>query len=68
MRAHTQVHLIEVRGSVSFVSVCWSPPGPSRVIGGDSARRQPAGHRLPASRAGPQPAGKAQPGTRVKPT
>ena len=41
-----QVHLIEVRGSVSFVSVCWSPPGPSRAIGhgpsraivGDSAR------------------------------
>ena len=34
MRAHAQVHLIEVEGSVSFVSVCcvcWSPPGPSRV-------------------------------------
>ena len=51
MRAHTQVHLIEVRGSVSFVSVCWSPPGPSRVIVGDSASSQPG--RAAASRQGP---------------
>jgi hypothetical protein len=51
--AHTRFTSFEVRGSVTFVSVCAeSPPGPSRAIAGDSAR--------PPGRA--QPAGKAQPG------
>ena len=52
--AHTRFTSFEVRGSVSFVSVCADerPPGPSRAMAGDSAR--------PPGRA--QPAGKAQPG------
>ena len=54
--AHTRFTSFEVRGSVTFVSVCAeSPPGPSRAIAGDSAR--------PPGRA--QPAGKAQPGRAV---
>ena len=90
-RQHTSVsvHLIEVRGGVSFVSVCCMGAGvrQAQVGSGGDGTSQPAGQRYcaaparpkpglsrqPASQpgpaanqAGPQPPGKAQPGTRKK--
>ena len=59
MRAYTQVHLVEVRGSVSFVSVCCvcsqDQPQPARASpsqpGPGPASRQPG--RAAATRQGP---------------
>ena len=55
MRAHTQVHLVEVRGSVSFVSVCCvcsqGQPQPARARPSQPPARQGRSHQARPSQA-----------------